>query len=179
MSMTFLLLTGLIIIYLVIINRSNLYQAVPSQFKIIETVSKKQWFKNPWWSGLLLFLINAVYFGLTGLVLFLLLNLMIPYLHLIIMLTAIIISILTWMAISQAWEGKRSDRLIMSLVGSSFYGALAFYFLWGFLHVEPTYPGEDSFMRAIGWMMGLIVAGTAFITCFSFTTFSKRKGMKG
>ncbi|MGP4080788.1 hypothetical protein ACTWQL_12785 [Pseudalkalibacillus sp. R45] len=172
--MTFLLLTGLIIISLVIMNRSKLYQAVPYKFKIIESVSKKQWFKNPWLSGLFLFFINAVYFGLTGLILFLLLNLMIPYLHLIIMLAAVIISILTWMAISQALEGKRGDRLIMSLVGSSFYGALAFYFLWGFLHVEPAYPGEDSFMRAMGWMIGLIVAGTAFITCLFFTTFSKR-----
>ncbi|WP_221563412.1 hypothetical protein [Alkalihalobacillus sp. TS-13] len=175
--MTFLLLTGLIIISLVIMNRSKLYQAVPYKFKIIESVSTKEWFKNPWLSGLFLFLINALYFGLTGLLLLLIINLMIPYLHLIIMLVAVIISILTWMAISQAWEGKKSDRLIMSLVGSSFYGALAFFCLWGFLHVEPAYPGDDTFMRAVGWMMGLIVAGTAFITCFSFTTFSKQKGM--
>ncbi|WP_408010456.1 hypothetical protein ACJROX_09210 [Pseudalkalibacillus sp. A8] len=66
----------------------------------------------------------------------------------------------------------------MSLVGSSFYGLMCLFFLWGYLHVEPAYPGEDTFMRAISWMLGVIVAGTAFLTYLSFTNFSTRKAMK-
>ncbi|WP_408010455.1 hypothetical protein ACJROX_09205 [Pseudalkalibacillus sp. A8] len=94
--MTLLLLCGLIIIFLVVMNRSKLYSIIPFDFKIIESVSKKEWFRNPWLSGLALFFINTVYFGLTGLILFLLMSLMVPFLHLVIMLAAVVSSILTW-----------------------------------------------------------------------------------
>lgn len=41
--------------------------------------------------------------------------------------------------------------------------------------LEPFYPGEDTFMRAIGLVMGIVVTTVAFISCLIFTGFSNKK----
>ena len=42
----------------------------------------------------------------------------------------------------------------MALTGSSFYLILALIMVIQWLSVKPLYPNEDTFMRALGWMLG-------------------------
>ena len=52
---------------------------------MLERLSKKKWFQNHWLSGGYLFGINALYFGTTIFLLYLLMFTDIPYLHLVLM----------------------------------------------------------------------------------------------
>lgn len=118
---------------------------------------------------------NALLFLLTLLVIFGLMSLTIPYLHLLAMLFAVVCSIFLWMAINKAWVGTRINRLKMSATGSSFYFFLTILFLYWFITIKPSYPGEDTFMRAIGILLAMIVTTVAFITCLIMTGFPKKK----
>ncbi|MCL6710152.1 hypothetical protein M8R20_24445, partial [Pseudomonas sp. R2.Fl] len=95
----------------------------------------------------------------------------IPYLHLVLMFLATIVSIFTWSAFSTAWTGSFKNRLKMALTGSSFYLIVALIMVSQWLSVRPLYPNEDTFMRALGWMLGFFVSAVAFSICFIFTAF--------
>jgi len=69
---------------------------------MVERLSKKKWFQNHWLSGGYLFGINALYFGTTMLLLYLLMYTDVPYLHLVLMFLATIVSIFTWRIVSTA-----------------------------------------------------------------------------
>ena len=60
----------------------------------------------------------------------------------------------------------------MGTIGSSFYGVLSILFIYWLVTLEPSYPGEDTFMQAIGLMLGTIVTTVAFITCFIITGYT-------
>ncbi|WP_394542603.1 hypothetical protein [Priestia aryabhattai] len=126
---------------------------------MVERLGKKKWFQNHWLSGGYLFGINALYFGTTIFLLYLL------------MFLATIVSIFTWSAFSTAWTGSFKNRLKMALTGSSFYLILALIMVIQWLSVKPLYPNEDTFMRALGWMLGFFVSAVAFSICFIFTAF--------
>ncbi|XIH39529.1 hypothetical protein C1N68_18575 [Priestia aryabhattai] len=148
-------LAGMVLVLVMIIFSRTLW--VPSG--MVERLGKKKWFQNHWLSGGYLFGINALYFGTTIFLLYLL------------MFLATIVSIFTWSAFSTAWTGSFKNRLKMALTGSSFYLILALIMVIQWLSVKPLYPNEDTFMRALGWMLGFFVSAVAFSICFIFTAF--------
>ncbi|PGT84486.1 hypothetical protein COD11_11155 [Bacillus sp. AFS040349] len=143
--------------------------------KKMDFLKRTNWFRNPWLSGLFLFFINAFLFFITGVILYTLTFFMIPFVHLFVMVFAVIVSVFVWCMINYTWEGTKLRRLKMGAVGSSFYLILTIVFLYFFITLKPDYPGEDTFMRAVGIIMAMIVTSVAFLTCFIMTGFSKRE----
>lgn len=80
-----------------------------------------------------------------------------------------------WIIINKTWQGTRKNRLKMATVGSSFYMILSLILIYMLVTLEPAYPGDDPFMRAIGLFMGIVVTTVAFISCLIFTGFSIKK----
>jgi len=155
-------LAGMVLVLVMIVFSRTLW--VPSG--MVERLSKKKRFQNHWLSGGYLFGINALYFGATMFLLYLL------------MFLATIVSILTWSAVSAAWTGSFKNRLKMALTGSSFYLIVAFIMVIEWLSVKPLYPHEDTFMRALGWMLGFFVSAVAFSICFIFTAFLGKRSAR-
>ncbi|PFA63220.1 hypothetical protein CN378_19570 [Bacillus sp. AFS015802] len=139
--------------------------------KWIHSLNKYEWFHNPWLVGCFLFGMNLVLFGTTGLILYVITLLMIPYLHLVIMMGAVIVSVLVWSSLvnSRAW-GK-GERLKVGVVGSSFYLFLSLFILYEWVTYVPQYPGEDGFMAFIGFFLWLLVTGMAFVICLVMVVF--------
>ncbi|MGR3763202.1 hypothetical protein [Rossellomorea sp. NS-SX7] len=168
MTLTFLLLLlGVIVLAMAGTNR-KLYV-----MGWINSLRKYSWFSNPWLVGLFLFCVNVLLFGLTGLILFGLSFLMIPFIHLFIMVAAVIISILVWNSIASSRSWQKWDRLKTGGIGSSFYLILTIFFSYQWVSVEPQFSGDDTFMAALGFMIGIVVTGVAFLTCFSMIVFTK------
>jgi hypothetical protein len=110
-----------------------------------------------------------------GFILYLLAYFRIPFVHIIIMFIAVIVSVFFWITINKIWQGSKTNRLKMGLVGSSFYMILSLVFIYWLVTLKPSYPGEDTFMSAIGLLLGIIVTAVAFITCFILIGFSKNE----
>ena len=91
------------------------------------------------------------------------------------MLSAVIISFALRSVVNKAWQGEKKERIIMATIGSSFYLILTAVFLYKYVTIEPYFPGEDTFMRALGLLLAIIVTSVAFISCFVITGFSKSK----
>jgi hypothetical protein len=88
------------------------------------------------------------------------------------MVLAVFGSLFLWMIVNKAWQGTNANRIKMSILGSSFYILLSILFLYWLLNLEPSYPGEDLFMRSMGLMLGLMVSIVAFLSCLITTGFS-------
>lgn len=139
--------------------------------KWITSLNKYSWFQNSWSIGVFLFGMNLVLFGTTALVLFAITFMMIPYIHLVIMVAATVASILVWQSIVYAREWMKGERLKAGMVGSSFYLFLFLFILYKSVTYVPQYPGEDGFMAFIGFFLGLLVTGMAFVICFVMIVF--------
>jgi hypothetical protein len=63
----------------------------------------------------------------------------------------------------------------MASIGSSFYLLLGIFFLYKYMNLKPSYPGDDTFMAGIGLLFGIIVTLVAWITCFIFTALINKK----
>ncbi|TYR81481.1 hypothetical protein FZC66_06460 [Priestia megaterium] len=172
--MSFVLLLGLIVIAVLIIFNNKLFGRVKYNNKIVQTLHTQQWFQNHWLSGLFLFGINVFLFGATALLLYLLTLIEIPFIHILIMMGAVVVSILVWVSISESWNGTRRNRLKMGFLGSSFYLFLSLLCMYRWITLKPSYPGEGPFMAALGFLFGFVVSSVAFITCFAFTAFSRK-----
>lgn len=170
MGITSLLFIGIFGILIVIAFRTRIVPINQYNFKWVKRISNSKWFKNHWYSGFFLFMINAIFFFLIIFLLYLLALYQIPYVHLIVMAAAVIISISLWSILGQSWEGTIVDRLKMAITGSSFYLITSVFYIYRLLTLTPTYPGEDTFMVSMGIIMGISVNIVAFITCFIFTT---------
>ncbi|WP_246943736.1 hypothetical protein [Bacillus pinisoli] len=171
-----LLLISVIGILVFIIIRNPIIELLGKNNPMVTRLKRMMWFQNHWFSGIFIFLLNALLFGLTGLILFgITTRLMIPFIHIPIMFGAVILSIYFWSIVNQAWSGKKRDRLKMGTVGSSFYAVLACYFVYELVTLEPLFPGDDTFMAAIGLFFGIIVTTVAFATCLIMTGFRKQK----
>ncbi|WCN38804.1 hypothetical protein [Aneurinibacillus uraniidurans] len=140
--------------------------------KIAEKLKGADWVQNHWKAGLFLFGINAGLFFFTGFLLYLLMYFLVPLFHITIMVVAVVVSLLFWSVAGASWKGTKGNRIKASAVGSSFYALLALGFVYMLMTLQPAYPGEDTFMRAIGVMFGIIVAVTAFVSCFLITGFA-------
>lgn len=142
---------------------------------LIHKLKNAMWFQNYWLSGIFLFVMNAVLFFSTALLLYMLTYFLIPYVHLLVIVFAVIGSLFLWVIINKAWQGTKRNRLKMGAVGSSFYIILSLLFIYMLVTLKPSYPGEDTFMRAIGLVLGIVVTTVAFISCFVFTGYSNKK----
>ncbi|MFB9827399.1 hypothetical protein ACFFMO_05950 [Lederbergia wuyishanensis] len=139
----------------------------------MKKLSDSNWFNNPWLSGLFIFTLNAILFsGAVGLI-FLTSLLFIPYIHLVIMLLATVMSIYLWSVIRNAGQKQRKDQIIMSGIGSSFYLFLFLGFLYMTFTLEPGTPENDTFMAFIGLVFAMFVSIVAMTVCFIITGLNK------
>lgn len=166
--MTVYLMFGLLGMLFILMNKKTLIEMFGEKNKIIYKLRNAQWFQNHWLAGLYTFGMNAILFFVTALILYLLTFLLIPYIHLLVMILAVITSISLWIIINKAWTNEKGGRLKMAAIGSSFYALLTLLFVYNLATLEPIYPGEDTFMRAIGLLFMIIVTGVAFVSCFIF-----------
>ncbi|MCA1060641.1 hypothetical protein LCL96_17025 [Rossellomorea aquimaris] len=165
--MTLMLLLGMIGLFFFVKRSSeNTYS-----IKWITSLDKYEWFQNPWLIGVFLFVINLILFGTTALVLYGITYLMIPYIHLVIMVAATVTSILVWQSLVYAREWMKGERWKAGMTGSSFYLLLFLYILYEWNTYVPIYPGEDEFMSSLGFFIGELVTGMAFLICFVMVVF--------
>lgn len=176
-EMTLVLLLGILLVVILGIYQNKLVNYIGTNNRIVEKLSSYHWFQNPWLSGLFLFVLNAILFGSTLLILYGLSFLMIPYIHLFIMLGAVLVSLVAWIILLNAWNGDKKGRLLRGFLGSSFYLILTLVFAYMIVTLEPQFPGDDTFMAFIGLVMAITVTLVAFITCFLFTGLFARKEM--
>ena len=175
-TMTSLLFFGFLVLIIIIIFKNRIGERLGNYNSLVDKLGRLHWFQHHLLAGLSLFGINAGLFFLTGAILYFLMFLMIPYLHLVIMFLAVITSVYIWIVINKAWRGSKLNRMKLGSVGSSFYLILSLVFIYMMITLEPQYPGEDTFMRYIGLFFAAFVTTVAFITCFYITGFSKTKG---
>ena len=143
--------------------------------KFVHKLQNAVWFQNFRLAGLLLFLLNGALFLLTALILYLFTYLFIPFVHLFIMIFAVLASFYLWIIFNKAWQGSNRERLKVGAIGSSFYGILGLLFIYWLMTLKPLYPGDDSFMRAFGLYAGILVTTVAFFSSFIITGFTNRK----
>ncbi|CRK80251.1 hypothetical protein [Neobacillus massiliamazoniensis] len=172
--MSLILLIGLLGIFLVLLFKNPIIGLIGENNNLIIKLRNAKWFQNPWFSGAFLFVINAVLFFLTVLVLYVLMYFFIPFVHLIVMFIAVIGSIFTWIIINRAWQGTKRNRLKMGAIGSGFYLFLTLIFVYRLVTLKPSYPGDDTFMGAIGLFFSIIVTVVAFVTCLFITGFTRK-----
>lgn len=170
--MSIIIFVGLLGAFLVIFLRRPILSMIGNNNRLVLRLQHLKWFQNHWLSGMFLFALNAVLFGSTCLLLYVLMYFLIPFVHLFVMFFAAAISIAFWLFIHKAWEGSKKNRLKMGALGSSFYMLSALLFGYLLATLKPSYPGEDTFMVAVGLVFAIIVTSVAFMGCFVITGFS-------
>ncbi|MFX3660984.1 MAG: hypothetical protein ACE3JN_13090 [Ectobacillus sp.] len=171
--MSLFLLIGVMGIIFVLFLKRPLMNAIGKDNKFVYMLKDAKWFQNHWIAGIFLFGLNAVFFFLTVLLLYIVMYLLIPFVHLFVMFFAVIGSIYVWILINKAWKGTKSNRWKMGAVGSSFYIFMTCIFAFLLVNLKPAYPGDDIFMGAIVLIFAIIVTLVAFIACFVMMGFSK------
>ncbi|MEK4029650.1 hypothetical protein MKZ02_14085 [Pseudobacillus sp. FSL P4-0506] len=169
------LLIGVFGVLLFILFKGPIIEKTGENNKLVHKLKNATWFQNHWLAGLFLFFMNGFLFSFACLGLYVLMYLFIPFVHLFVMLSVVIVSLYLWILVNKAWQGTAGNRLKMGAVGSSFYVFLILIFIYWFVTLTPSYPGEDTFMGAVGLIFAIIVSTVAFITGFVITGFSKKK----
>jgi hypothetical protein len=174
--MTSFLFLGVIAIALLLIlfKKNPALEGSAANRMMVNLLSHASWFQSHWKAGLFLFISNALLLSATLLILYSLLFINIPYIHLVIMFLATAFSIRLWLNMKLAWKGAEKGRLKVGLIGSSFYLFLFIFFFYQFAAAESEFPGDDPFMPAIGFLFGMIVAATAGISCLSVISISSQ-----
>lgn len=172
--MSIILLAGFLIVMLLLFFKPLLLRLVPADNLMTRILSKATWFQHAGWSGLFLFLLNALLFGTAGLLLYGSTYLLIPFLHLFIMLLAVIVSLFCWISIVLADNKNKKGRLLMAMLGSSFYLLLFSFSVYRMLILPADNPEQDQFMAFIGLLMISIVTLTAWIACLVITAGTRR-----
>ncbi len=175
MSLTLFLLFVFIVVSIILFSKYKVSSKLGENNKLVFKLKNTSWFQNHLMSGIFLFIMNATLFFTSCLLIYLLTYLLIPFLHLLVMVLAVFGSFILWMIVNKAWQGSNANRIKMSILGSSFYILLSILFLFWLLNLEPSYPGEDLFMRSLGLMIGLVVSIVAFLSCLITTGFSFKR----
>ncbi|MEK4229648.1 hypothetical protein [Solibacillus sp. FSL H8-0538] len=124
--------------------------------------------------GGFVFIGNAVLFFSTWGIITLLTWLTIPFMYLVFMLLAIFVSMYFWAAVRESWQGTKSQQMLMAMIGSSFYSIFTVILIYLYVTLEPSTPGEDVFMKSLGYILGIVVTTVAMLTCFLMTAFEKK-----
>ncbi|OEH94449.1 hypothetical protein [Bacillus solimangrovi] len=169
--MTIILLLGIICMFFLLVNKPHISVFLSEKIILGKILEKSKWFQNYKYAGIFLFIMNAFLFSCTIVILYLLMKLSIPFLHLIVMCAAVIISVIVWFSVCQAWNGSKKQQLMVGFVGSSFYLILTIIFVYWLVTLKPSHPDEDMFMAMIGLFFASIVTSVAFLVCFIITGF--------
>ncbi|MBP2243067.1 putative membrane protein YesL [Cytobacillus eiseniae] len=178
MSLILFLLIGLMGVYIIILIKRPSIEIIKENNSLLRKLKNATWFQNHWLAGIFLFVLNAVLFFSTALLLYVLTSLIIPFIHWLVIIFATIGSVFLWIIMSKAWQGTKRNRLKMGAIGSSFFLILSLMFIYKLVTLKPSYLGEDTFMEAVGFVLGIVVTMVAFITCFIFTGYSNKKIVK-
>jgi hypothetical protein len=163
MMMSMFLIVGVLAIILFLFLRKPIVKKLES-FGYLELDSEKhRWLNSHWKARGILFGVNALLFSCT--ILIGISYLLIPYLHIFIMIGAVIVSLIVWIKFARSWSGSKLNQWKFALIGSSFYVVMIIFFSYWYVTLEPSYPGEDLFMAGIGLMMAIFVSFVAFLTC--------------
>lgn len=160
--------------FLILLFRSFIVDGTNENNIFVTRLQKSKWFQKSYVAGMMLCLINGILFFSTMGILYGLMMMYIPYVHLIVMALAVFSSLWLWTTFNKAWKGSNKERIVIASVGSSFYFGLTVLFVYMYVRIEPYYPGEDTFMRALGLTFASIVTAVACITCFLITGFTKQ-----
>ena len=157
--------------YMYIVEKSD----GTSKGKVYEWISEKSWIQTPFGAGLTLLLGNFLIFSSVVVSYFIIMLFHIPFAHLFLIFLGTWLSIMFWILMKQIWFHKiKTQRIFMSLVGSSFYLLLFLFTLFQYWRLEPTSPNDDIFMAALGMLILTVVSFTAFIICFLITGITKK-----
>ena len=105
MGLTSLLFIGLLGVFFILLSKRRFIALLGENNKCVHRLKHTKWFQNHWLAGVFLFVMNAVLFFLTGIVIRLTGYFSIPYVHLIIMIAAVIASLYLWMVINKSLAG--------------------------------------------------------------------------
>lgn len=170
--MALILFIGGIGVLLALLFKEPLVQRISGNNYLLKILEKANARKDPYRMGLILFALNAVLFVCTLFLLSMVSHLL-PYFHFLILVLAVSVSLYLWLLQNKAWEGTKKDRLKAGIIGSSFHFFLTLLFIYWLITLKPSYPSDNTFMRGIGLMAGIIVTGIGFLTCLVITGFSK------
>ncbi|MMZ55460.1 hypothetical protein D1872_173140 [compost metagenome] len=132
-------------------------------------MEKNIWLQNPWRCGFVVFGFNAVLFTLVlaiawgSMMASATSGILIPlFLYAPV---AVAVSILGWLWIGRIRRHSFADRAKVALTGSGFYWLLSVAAWIRLQTLEPRFPGEDTFMAAIGFVFLLMIACVAAFLC--------------
>jgi hypothetical protein len=128
-----------------------------------------EWFQNPIYSGGFIFFMNAIYFSIALLLIFLSNKAGLHFLYFLIVFAVLFLSIWFWCLINVSWKGRIGERIMMASIGSSFYLLVGLFFLYKFMNLKSPHTSNG-----FGLLLGTIVSVIAFITCFLFTALEKK-----
>lgn len=174
MTISLFLLVGGFFVFLLVLSKRPIINVINENNWLVQKLKKRKSFKNPSFVGMVLFMGNGVMFLITMAFLYLLMFLLIPYMHLIVMIIAVISSIFFWAIVHHAWNGTNKDRLKIATIGSSFYIIVCIIFAYWYVSYQPSHPEEDTFMAAIGFTIAIFVTSVAAVTCSIYTGFVSR-----
>ncbi|MFJ7738357.1 hypothetical protein ACIQ2D_18740 [Lysinibacillus sp. NPDC097287] len=177
MSLILLLLMGLFGVFLMVLSKRSIIDMLSENNKVVHKLKNAVWFQNHWYAGMFLFVMNATLFLSTGLILYILIYISIPFIHWLVIILATIGSFFVWVIIHKAWQSTNRSRVKMGAIGSSFYVLLSMVFMYWSWTLEPSYPDEDTFMKGLVLMIGVLIATIAGVSCFIFTGLSNKKAV--
>lgn len=160
---------GILLVMIVLIRKNTLMRRIDGGHWAVRKMMEQNWIHNQWVSGLFLFVLNMVIFGAFIFLFFVSGWLMIPYIHLVIMLGATILSIYLWMAVRVSCRFEKRKQVITGFIGSGFYLMLFIVLFYQFWTLDPGTPEQDTFMAAIGLMFGMVASAVAWLVCFLIT----------
>lgn len=160
MSLSLLLLIALLLAFFSI-------RSIGFQFKI------KYYFKSPLTAGISILIINILLISLTALGVF-----FIPFSTPVFIVLSPVASVIAWAYIRHSFLKPFSKRLCAILIGQSVYIVLFIYFFYQNNHIEPLYPGEDTFMRGLGFLIGMIVSFCATVIGLITFLYAKVSGTR-
>lgn len=173
--MTIYLLFGFMVVLTLLLNKRRVMNLISSDSIFVKKLSRLNWFQHPWKSGMFLFVLNALLFSSALLLIYGIGFLEIPFLHLFVMIAAVLSSLYLWIVVHKSWRGEWEGRFLQGFIGSSFYLVLTLIFIYMMINLEPDTPSDDNFMQFVGLMMGIFVTLVAFVTCFCITGLSRKK----
>jgi hypothetical protein len=169
MGIIFIFIFGLLSVLILIVFSNSILEVLREKNHLEYFLRGKKVFQHYWLAGIILFLMNALVFFLTMIILYVIQSFSIPFMHLVVMLLAVASSIYFWLLVNLNWQGEAKDRIKVGVIGSSFYLFLTVFFIFKYVTIKPMFPGDDTFMKSIGFMFGIMITSVAFVTCFSLT----------
>ncbi|MBB2480154.1 hypothetical protein H5P36_08115 [Bacillus sp. APMAM] len=112
----------------------------------------KYQFHSAFTAGGAILAINLLLIAITALGVF-----FIPFSTPIFIVLSPVASVVAWAYIKYCFPNPLLKRLCAILIGQSIYVFLFIYFFYKNQHLEPLYPGEDTFMRGLGLLIGMVV----------------------